>query len=42
MSENAAGIRRDLVVIGGSAGAVTALATLLGSLPPSLPAANVR
>ena len=41
MSESAAGTRRDLVVIGGSAGGVAALASLLGSLSPSFPAAIV-
>jgi len=41
MSDTAAATRRDLVVIGGSAGGVAALASLLRSLPPSLPAAVV-
>lgn len=30
---------RDLIVIGGTSGATTALETILGALPPDLPAA---
>jgi two-component system chemotaxis response regulator CheB len=41
MDDSGNGPRRDLVVIGGSAGGVDAVATLLGSLSPSLPAAVV-
>jgi two-component system, chemotaxis family, protein-glutamate methylesterase/glutaminase len=41
MSETTTGTRRDLVVMGGSAGGVAALGTLLRSLPPSFPASVV-
>jgi two-component system chemotaxis response regulator CheB len=39
VNAHAAGVKRDIIVVGGSAGAIDALIRLLPQLPPELPAA---